>query len=80
MQVTVLINNLIFLSLTASFHKIDHKTFKDIVSGLRFTTFVNILPKLRYFEGRSYNKLVTRVIQYFCFPGRPMKGGNILDF
>ena len=25
-------------------------------------------------------KLVTRVIQYFCFPDRPMKGGDILDF
>ena len=25
-------------------------------------------------------KLVTRVIQYFCFPDRPMKGGEILDF
>ena len=25
-------------------------------------------------------KLVTRVIQYFCFPNRPMKGGEILDF
>ena len=25
-------------------------------------------------------RLVTRVIQYFCFPERPMKGGDILDF
>ena len=25
-------------------------------------------------------KLVTRVIQYFCFSERPMKGGDILDF
>ena len=25
-------------------------------------------------------KLVTRVSQYFCFPDRPMKGGDILDF
>ena len=25
-------------------------------------------------------KLVTRVIQYFCFPERLMKGGDILDF
>ena len=25
-------------------------------------------------------KLVTRVIQYFYFPTRPMKGGDILDF
>ena len=26
------------------------------------------------------DKLVTRVIQYFCFPERSMKGGDILDF
>ena len=25
-------------------------------------------------------KFVTRVIQYFCFCDRPMKGGDILDF
>ena len=25
-------------------------------------------------------KLVTRVIQYFCFPDRPMKGGGHLGF
>ena len=25
-------------------------------------------------------KLVTRVIQYICFPKRPMKDGDILDF
>ena len=25
-------------------------------------------------------KLVSRVIQYFCFPDRRMKGGDILDF
>ena len=25
-------------------------------------------------------KLATRVIQLFCFPDKPMKGGNILDF
>ena len=25
-------------------------------------------------------KLVARVIHYFCFPDRPMKGGDILDF
>ena len=26
------------------------------------------------------HKLVTRVIQYFCFPDRTMNGGDILDF
>ena len=25
-------------------------------------------------------KTVKRVIQYFCFPDRPIKGGDILDF
>ena len=25
-------------------------------------------------------KLITRVIQYFCFLDRTMKGGDILDF
>ena len=41
--------------MTASFHKIDQKIFKGIISGLHlhFTTFVNILPKLRYFDGES---------------------------
>ena len=50
---------------------------------MHFTTFVNILPKLRYFEDRNYiqiYKLVTRVIQFFCFLDKPMKGGDILDF
>ena len=28
--------------------------FKDIISGLYFTAFANILPKLRYFEGINY--------------------------
>ena len=39
--------------MTVSFHKIDQKTFKGIISGLHFTIFVNILPKLKYFEGRN---------------------------
>ena len=41
---------------TPTFHKIDWKTFKDI-SGLHFTIFVNIIPKLRYFEGRNYMQI-----------------------
>ena len=48
---TVLSNNFILLS---SFRKIDQKTFKDITPGLHFTTFVNIHPKSRHFEGRNY--------------------------
>ena len=39
------------------------------------TTFINILPKLRYFEGRDYIQIGTRVIQLFCFPNKPMKSG-----
>ena len=27
---------------------------KAIISGLHFTTSVNVLPKLKYFEGRDY--------------------------
>ena len=55
MYVTVSSSNFIFLSqLTPTFHKIDKKTFKGIISCLHFTTFVNILPKLRYFVGRNY--------------------------
>ena len=54
---------------TASFHKIDQKIFKGIISGLHLTTFVNILPKFRYFEGRNYIQIgYTRVMQYFFFP------------
>ena len=37
-----------------NFHEIDQKTFKGIISGLHFFAFVNILPKLGYFEGRNY--------------------------
>ena len=53
MQVTIYS----FLLLTPTFHKIDRKMFKDIISGLHFITFVNILPKLRYFGGRNYTQI-----------------------
>ena len=52
--VTVSSSNLIFFSLTPTFLKIYKKMFKDIISSLHFTTFVNILPKLRYFVGGNY--------------------------
>ena len=39
---------------TTSFHKIDQKIFKGIMPGLHFTSFLNILPKSRYFEVRNY--------------------------
>ena len=45
MYVTVSSSNYIFLSLTPTFHKIDQKTFKDIVSSFHFTTFLNIISK-----------------------------------
>ena len=45
--------------MTASFCKTDQKTFKGIISGLHFTTFVNILPKLRYLRVEMIYKLVT---------------------
>ena len=52
MDATVSSSNFKFLSLTdAHFSK---KTFKGIMPSLHFITFVNILPKLRYFVGRNY--------------------------
>ena len=47
-------DSLQLMQLTLTFHKIDQKTCKCIISGLHFTTFVNIYLKLRYFEGRNY--------------------------
>ena len=49
MKVTLSSNNVIFLSLTPTFHKMDRKTFKGIISDLHFANFVNILSNLRYF-------------------------------
>ena len=66
--------------MAASFHKIDQKTFKGIISGLHFTTFVNILPKLRYFEGRNDMQIGYISYSVLFFPDRPMKSGDILDF
>ena len=66
--------------MTPTFHKIDWKTLKGIISGFYLTTFVNIFPKLRYFEGRNYIQWVKGVIQYFFFPNRAINGGDILDF
>ena len=54
MQVKFSSNSFIFLSPTITFCKIDRKTFESDISGFHFTTFVNILPELRYFKGRSY--------------------------
>ena len=45
--------------MTPTFPKIDRKLFKGIISGFHFTTFVNILPKLRYFKGRNYKQMGT---------------------
>ena len=64
--------------MTSTFHKIDRKTFKDKSS---LTILLNILPELRYFfVSRITYKSVKRAIQYFCFPDRPIKGGDNLDF
>ena len=71
---------------------IKHEKAPIIISNLHFTTLLNTLPKLRYFVGRIYitagyiifikfiYKSVRRFIQYFCFPNRPIKGEDILDF
>ena len=34
--------------MTASFHKVDQKAFNGIISGLHFTTFVNMRVKMIY--------------------------------
>ena len=70
MQVTVFVvaiyvkvssSNFIFLSLTDThfFIKLTrkHQKAEGITSNLHFTTLVNILPKLRYFEVRIYIKV-----------------------
>ena len=66
--------------MTASFHKIDQKTYKGIISSLHFSTFLNILPKLRYFEGKNNIQIGYISYSVLCFPYGPMKGGDILDF
>ena len=54
MQVKVSSNNFIFLSMAPTLCKIDRKTFKSNISGFDFTTFVNILPELKYSKLRNY--------------------------
>ena len=53
MYVTASSSNFVLIS-DIIFHKIYQKTFKCIISSLRFETLINILPKLRYFVGRIY--------------------------
>ena len=43
---------------------------------LLFTTFVNILPKLRYFEGRDYIQIGCQSCSVLLFSDRSMKGGT----
>ena len=50
------------------------------MSGLHLTTFVNNLPKLRYFEGRNYIQIGHKSYSVLFFPDKPMKGEDILDF
>ena len=45
--------------MTAAFHKIEQKTFKGIISGLHFTTFVNIPPKFDTLRVEMIYQLVT---------------------
>ena len=59
MSVTVSSSNFIFLSLTDTiFHRTDQKTSEDRRHYIKFAFhYFNILPKLRYFEGRIYIKV-----------------------
>ena len=56
MQVTVSVELYIpYSNWHTLFIKLTRKyLYKGIISGLYFTIFVNILPKLRYLVGRSY--------------------------
>ena len=45
----------------------DHKKFKSVISGLHLTTFVNILSKLRYFEGRNDIQIGYKSYSVFLF-------------
>ena len=64
----------------STFHQNDQKIVKDIVSDVHLTTFVNILPTLRYSEGRNYIQIGKNIILYFCFPDGPTKDSAIFDF
>ena len=55
--------------MTAPFHKIDQKTLKRIILGFNFATFVSILPKLRYFEGKNDIQIgYIKLFSTFVFP------------
>ena len=55
-EVSVAIKEVAFSAVTYVC-KIDCKTFESNMSGLYFTTFVNILPELTYFNRRNYIKI-----------------------
>ena len=42
----------------------------------RTLKYCAIIRKVQWLPSLNIYKLVTRVIQYFCFPNRPMKGGK----
>ena len=67
MYVTVSSSNFIFLSLTPNFHKIEKKTFKDLISSLHFSTFVNTLRKLRHFGWKLYINQLKGSFSTFVF-------------
>ena len=70
---TVSSKNFIFLSLTDSLFSKRHYI-------RLFTTFLNILQKLIYSEGRNYIPIGYQSYSVLFSPDKPMKGGDILDF
>ena len=64
----------------SSFHKIDQKTFKGIIWGLHLTTFVNILPKLRYFEDRNYIQIGYKSYSVLLFSQKTYERWGHLGF
>ena len=62
-----------------AFHKIGRKTFKNILSGLHFTTF-EIIMQLYNLEVEIVYNSVKKFFRYFSLPDRIIKAGDILDF
>ena len=62
-----------------TFHKIDRKTFKGILSGSHFTTF-EVIIQLQKLEVEIVYNSVKKVFQYFFLLDRIIKGGDILCF
>ena len=56
------------------------KTFKSVISSLHFTTFVNILPKLRYSEGRNDKQIGCKSYSVLLFSWEPYESWRYLGF